>query len=81
MRVDVDGQVWWRVGDRSARVLGSRLELQDSGAVTSPDGSAVRIDLDSYRALAVAVWDWADAQGRQGEAAALEVPEIEVIEP
>ena len=41
----------------------------------------MRIDLDSYRALAVAVWDWADAQGRQGEAAVLEVPEIEVIEP
>jgi len=81
VRVEVDGQVWWRVGNRSARVLGSRLELQDSGAVTSPDGSAVRIDLDSYRALAVAAWDWADAQGRQGEAATLEVPEIEVIEP
>ena len=81
VRVEVDGQVWWRVGNRSARVLGSRLELQDSGAVTSPDDSAVRIDLDSYRALAVAAWDWADAQGRQGEAATLEVPEIEVIEP
>ena len=81
VRVEVDGQVWWRVCDRSARVLGSRLELQDFGAVTSPDGSAVRIDLDSYRALAVAAWDWADAQGRQGEAATLEVPAIEVIEP
>ena len=81
VRVEVDGQMWWRVCDRSARVLGSRLELQDFGAVTSPDGSAVRIDLDSYRALAVAAWDWADAQGRQGEAATLEVPEIEVIEP
>ena len=81
MRVEVDGQVWWRVGNRSARVLGSRLELQDSGAVTSPDGSAVRIDLNSYRVLAVAAWDWADAQDRQGEAATLEVPGIEVIEP
>ena len=81
VRVEVDGQVWWRVGNRSARVLGSRLELQDSGAVTSPDGSAVRIDLNSYRVLAVAAWDWADAQGRQGEAATLDVPAIEVIEP
>ena len=81
VRVEVDGQVWWRVGNRSARVLGSRLELQDSGAVTSPDGSAVRIDLNSYRVLAVAAWDWADAQDRQGEAATLEVPGIEVIEP
>ena len=80
-RVELDGQVWWRVGNRSARVLGSGLELQGTGAVTSPDGSAVRIDLDSYRALAVAAWDWADAQGHQGEAAALEVPQIEVIEP
>ena len=70
-----------RVGNRSARVLGSGLELQGTGAVTSPDGSTVRIDLDSYRALAVAAWDWADAQGHQGEAAALEVPQIEVIEP
>jgi len=26
-------------------------------------------------------WDWADAQDRQGEAATLEVPGIEVIEP
>ena len=32
-------------------------------------------------ALAVAAWDWADAQGRSGEAVALELPEIEVIEP
>ena len=47
--------------------------------MSCPDGSAVRIDLDSYRALAVAAWDWADAQVRRGEAAELEVPEIEVI--
>ncbi len=80
MRVEVDGQVWWRVGNRSARVLGSRLKLQDSGAVTSPDGSAVRIDLNSYRVLAVAAWDWANIDS-QGEAATLEVPGIEVIEP
>ena len=73
--------MWWRVGNRSARVLGSGLEFQDAGAVSSPDGTPVRIDLDSYRALAVAAWDWADAQVRRGEAAELEVPEIEVIEP
>jgi len=81
VRTEQDGQVWWRVGNRSARALGSGLELQDAGAVSSPDGTPVRIDLDSYRALAVAAWDWADAQGRSGEAAALELPEIEVIEP
>lgn len=81
MRVELDGQVWWRVGNRSARVLGSGLELQDAGAVSCPDGSAVRIDLDSYRALAVAAWDWADAQVRRGEAAVLDLPKIEVIEP
>ena len=74
-------RLWWRVGNRSAHALGPGLELQDAGAVSSPDGTPVRIDLDSYRALAVAAWDWADAQGRSGEAAALELPEIEVIEP
>ena len=80
VRTEQDGQVWWRVGNRSAHALGPGLELQDAGAVSSPDGTPVRIDLDSYRALAVAAWDWADAQGRSGEAVALELPEIEVIE-
>ena len=81
VRTEQDGQVWWRVGNRSARVFGSGLELKDVGAVFSPDDAAVRIDLDSYRALAVAAWDWVDAQGSRGETTALELPEIEVIEP
>lgn len=81
VRVVQDGQEWWQVGDRRARVVGSRLELQDQGAVTAQDGATVRIDLDSYRALAVAAWDWSDAQAAREEAAALDLPKIEVIEP
>lgn len=81
VRVVRDGQEWWQVGGRCARVVDSGLELDGVGTVTSQDGGPVRIDLDSYRALAVAAWAWADAQVARGEAAALELPEIEVIEP
>ena len=49
--------------------------------MTAHDGAPVRIDLDSYRALAVAAWDWSDAQDARAEPAALDLPEIEVIEP
>ncbi|WP_167148926.1 HAD hydrolase-like protein [Actinomyces sp. ZJ308] len=78
-RVVQEGQEWWRVGGRRARVVDSVLELQDGESLTSQDGVPVRIDLDSYRALAVAAWDWADAQEARGEAAALDLPEIEVV--
>ena len=81
MRVVREGQEWWQVGGRCARVVDSGLELDGVGTVTSQTGGSVRIDLDSYRALAVAAWAWADAQVARGEAAALELPEIEVIEP
>ena len=81
VRVVREGQEWWQVGGRCARVVDSGLELDGVGAVTSQDGGTVRIDLDSYRALAVAAWAWAVAQVARGEAAALELPEIEVIEP
>lgn len=76
-----DGQEWWQVGSRRARVVDSVLQLQDGGDLTSQDGGPVRIDLDSYRALAVAAWDWADAQEARGEAAALDLPRIEVVAP
>ena len=81
VRVVREGQEWWQVGGRCARVVDSGLELDGVGTVTSQTGGSVRIDLDSYRALAVAAWAWADAQVARGEAAALELPEIEVIEP
>ena len=81
VRVVREGQEWWQVGGRCARVVDSGLELDGVGTVTSQTGGPVRIDLDSYRALAVAAWAWADAQVARGEAAALELPEIEVIEP
>ena len=49
--------------------------------MTSRDGSPTSIDLDSYRALAVAAWDWADAQEARGGATALDLPDIEVAAP
>ncbi|WP_314456241.1 HAD hydrolase-like protein [uncultured Actinomyces sp.] len=81
VRLVRDGQEWWQIGGRRARVVGSRLELQDVGAVTSQGGGPVRIDLDSYRALAVAAWAWADEQVARGEATVLDIPEIEVVAP
>ncbi len=81
VRVEQGGQQWWQVGGRRARVVDSGLELQDGGAVTSRDGSPTSIDLDSYRALAVAAWDWADAQEARGGATALDLPDIEVVAP
>ena len=70
-----------KVGGRRARVVDSGLELQDGGAVTSRDGGPTSIDLDSYRALAVAAWDWADTQEARGRATALDLPDIEVAAP
>ena len=81
VRVVQDGQEWWQVGSRRARVVGSGLELREEGPVTSPDGGPVRIDLDSYRALAAAAWDWADAQKDRGEVPELDLPQIEVVAP
>ena len=81
VRVVQDGQEWWQVGSRRARVVGSGLEFREEGPVTSPDGGPVRIDLDSYRALAAAAWDWADAQKDRGEVPELDLPQIEVVAP
>ena len=81
VRVVQDGQEWWQVGSRRARVVGSGLELREEGPVTSPDGGPVRIDLDSSRALAAAAWDWADAQKDRGEVPELDLPQIEVVAP
>ena len=49
--------------------------------MTSRDGGPMSIDLDSYRALAVAAWDWADTQEARGRATALDLPDIEVAAP
>ena len=49
--------------------------------MTSQNQGPVRIDLDSYRALAVAAWARADAQEARGETTALDIPEIEVVAP
>ena len=49
--------------------------------MTTRDGSPTSIDLASYRALAVAAWDWADTQEVRGRATALDLPDIEVAAP
>lgn len=81
VRVMQDGQQWWQVGRRRARVIGPGLELQDGGVVASGNSDSVHVDLDSYRALAAAAWNWSDEQKARGESAELDLPRIEVVAP
>ncbi|MDO4899972.1 HAD-IIA family hydrolase [Actinomyces sp.] len=73
-RIINDGEVWWQVGDECWRATGAGLESRSAGLLD--DAATVAVSLDAYRALACALWEYADAHG--GRTEVLNVPELEV---
>ena len=79
VRVVVDGDTWWQVGQELARVEADHLVLARAprpGARQDLTGAAA-LTLDAYRAAASAAWAHADEAGQE----ALSVPELTVGPP
>ncbi|WP_103062100.1 HAD-IIA family hydrolase [Actinomyces qiguomingii] len=73
-RIGSGVQGWWQVGDECWRVTDAGLEDRNAGIL---DASCATVSLDAYRALACALWEFADAHA--GGTEVPHVPELNVV--
>ncbi|MBM6979129.1 MAG: HAD hydrolase-like protein [Actinomyces succiniciruminis] len=73
LQVSVDGETWWQVGDERWHVNETGIEGQAAGFL---DAASATVTLDAYRALACALWEYADANA--GRTDDVNVPELSV---
>ncbi|MDU0347513.1 HAD-IIA family hydrolase [Actinomyces sp. MRS3W] len=73
-RISTEDATWWQVGDERWRVSATGVERQGVGILTA---ASAEVTLDGYRALACALWEYADAH--DGRTNPLNVPELRVL--